>query len=225
MKKLFFAVAIIFMTSGLNSCSNSQDEFGLNESNLTSQNVSSLKEKSIQNIAKDLVEVSKRMSINPDLILDNYDGFTADLDNGVVFSSESVQMNEFTQIFDTRFGMNQSATQEFYNIIYNNRDFFVKNDPQGTLLRDAVIEEFKTQIADTNGNTQKLIFSSIFEISGSTNCGYGVMAAFADTAISAVVTAVTAPTGIGAVAGAASTAASYATLVYRAAKCKGRNYH
>lgn len=50
------------------------------------------------------------------------------------------------------------------------------------------------------------------------------MAAFADTAISALVMIGTAPTGVGAVVGGASLGASYATLVYRAAKCKGRSY-
>ncbi|MDF0720127.1 hypothetical protein P0M11_08960 [Kaistella sp. PBT33-4] len=217
MKKLLISCSILAVMTG---CS---DRVEIMPESTDLSNLSAPEGKYLNDIAKQLVEVSKRMTINPNLILDTHDQFENDLLEGSVFDSNPVLFDEFGDSFNAYYAIPSDATQEFLKIIYHNKEYLLENDPSGEQLRAAIYEEFS--LAYANSSPQKVIFNTIYEISGSSNCGAGVMAAFADTAISAVVMVGTAPTGVGAVVGWASLAGSYSTLVYRAAKCKGRNYH
>ena len=172
----------------------------------------------INNLAKQIVQVSARINLNENLIETNEQKFYNDIQSGLIFNSQYTTFSEMGQTFEDYFGIDKNATTDLFTLIYDNRELISNVDPKGELLKEAIVHE--AEIYTAANPQQKVIFGGLVYLINPKQCGWAVAAGILDTAISAVATAVTSPTGAGAVIGAASTATFYATTVAAAVRCK-----
>lgn len=175
----------------------------------------------IDDVAKQIVEVSSRITINEGIIEGNQERFFADLNNGVLFTSDYTTFSEFGQVFQDYFGISKIATEDLFTIFYDNRELISQVDPEGKLLAEAIAREAEAyNTANPISAQNKFIFNALVSIINPKGCGWGVAAGVADTALSAVATAIVSPSRVGAAIGAATTAGLYADTVVKAARCK-----
>lgn len=205
----------------MSSCNTTGDSENLLPEDTKISGLAHNKAVTIDDVAKQIVEVSSRITINEGIIEGNQERFFADLNNGVLFTSDYTTFSEFGQVFQDYFGISKTATEDLFTIFYDNRELISQVDPEGKLLAEAIAREAEAYNAANPTSAQnKIIFGVLVSIINPKGCGWGVAAGVADTAASAVLTAVTSPTGAGAVVGAISTAGFYADTVVKAARCK-----
>lgn len=216
-KNVTLALFAVLLT--VSSCNSTNDSV-LNEDVKASNSVSNTQAKTIDEVAKQIVAVSTRITINEGMIEANEKQFNDDLNNGVIFTSQETTFSELGTVFEKYFGISAAATEDLFNVFYQNRALISQVDPKGTLLAEAIANEAEAYNIANPSEQNKIIFGVLVSIINPKGCGWGVAAGVADTAASAVLTAVTSPTGAGAVVGAISTAGFYADTVVKAARCK-----
>lgn len=137
----------------------------------------------------------------------------------MIFQNDYITPEEMGDVFYEYYLIDKDATVELFTLIYEKRNLISNVDPSGEMLNDAIMLEAEMYNSQSTSQN-KLFFSALVAAINPKSCGYAVVAGVVDTALSAVVTAVTVPTGVGAVAGAVSTAASYTATIAAAVRCK-----
>lgn len=203
---------MLFMVLTFNACS--KDEVA--DDNQYSSELS--------NVASDLITTSKSITINKDLILQNYEDYMSSLYSHNADENELfITLEDIANEFQEQFGIPTQETMRLFEIFEQNQ-YLLDIDPSGELL----IAEIKEQVKSDVEGKPKFVFNALYEMFGDEDdCALGVMAAFADTVaagVAAVGTAAAAPatggTSLFATYGAyVAFGAAYATTVYRVANC------